>query len=63
MRINFKDGSFLSFVPSDDPGSITMVMCGVKASTGAATMSSADLTSAQVDDIIKFFVEWVEKSE
>lgn len=63
MKINFDDGSFLSFIPSDKPGTLTMVMCGIKDSTGATTMSSTDLTANQVADIVKFFVDWVGKLE
>lgn len=56
MKIMFnEDDSFLELLSNEDK--VTFVMCGKK-SYRQVTMSSADLSEEQVDEIIAFLNEW-----
>ena len=61
MKIDFEDGSFLTFVDSNKPDQVTLVMCGIKGPDGATVMSSAELTGQQVVDIVGFLEELMNK--
>ena len=61
MKVEFdEDGSFLEFLSAKDK--ITLIMCGIK-SYRQVTMSSADLSKEQVDEIINFLIEWKEQNK
>lgn len=60
MKIEFKDGSFLSVAPQDN-GELSITLCGLK-SRKELTMSTSSLTKEQVFEMIKFMTDWIESS-
>ena len=63
MKIIFEeDRSFLELLPSDDNSKLTVVMCGRK-SFREVTMSSADLTIGQAEEIANFLANWIKNNQ
>lgn len=61
MKIIFnEDNSFLEVLPSDE--TITIILCGRK-SHNEVTMSSAELSNIQVDELLNFLISWKEERE
>jgi hypothetical protein len=61
MKIIFEeDNSFLEVLPSGK--TITIILCGRK-SHNEVTMSSAELSNTQVDDLLNFLISWKKEKE
>lgn len=56
MKISFDDGSFICLDESVKEGKVaTITMCGLKDNGKTLTMSTSELNSNQVREIIRFF--------
>jgi hypothetical protein len=55
MKISFEDGSFINLDESTrDDKAVTITMCGLNDGGKTLTMSSSELDSEQIAEIIKF---------
>lgn len=64
MKISFEDGSFIHIDEAVRGDKIvTITMCGLKNDGRSLTMSSSDLDSEQVGEIIEFLAGFLKKVE
>lgn len=62
MKITFKDGSFLSINEADNPEKLSMIVCGLKGPR-EVTMSSLELDSTEVQEIVEFLRTWLQENQ